>query len=69
MKLRTFLLAGLAFTGLAATPASALNIVLRADSGFLSQARRLQLLKAETPAEALNLLDEAAKNSEQGVTW
>ena len=39
------------------------------DSGFLSQARRLQLLKAETPAEALNLLDEAAKNSEQGVTW
>jgi len=39
------------------------------DSGFLSQARRLQLLKAENPAEALNLLDEAAKNSEQGVTW
>jgi uncharacterized protein (TIGR00730 family) len=39
------------------------------DSGFLSQARRLQLLKAETPAEALNLLDEAVKNSEQGVTW
>lgn len=39
------------------------------DSGFLSQARRLQMLKAETPAEALNLLDEAAKNSEQGVTW
>jgi uncharacterized protein (TIGR00730 family) len=39
------------------------------DSGFLSQPRRLQLLKAETPAEALNLLDEAAKNAEQGVTW
>ena len=39
------------------------------DSGFLSPARRLQLLKAETPAEALNLLDEAAKNAEQGVTW
>ena len=39
------------------------------DSGFLSQARRLQMLKAETPAEALNLLDEAAKNAEQGVTW
>ena len=39
------------------------------DSGFLSQARRLQLLKAETPAEAVNLLDEALKNSEQGVTW
>jgi len=39
------------------------------DSGFLSQARRLQLLKVETPAEALNLLDDAVKNSEQGVTW
>jgi hypothetical protein len=39
------------------------------DSGFLSQARRLQMLKAETPAEALNLLDAAAKNAEQGVTW
>ena len=39
------------------------------DSGFLSQARRLQLLKAETPAEALDLLDAATKNAEQGVTW
>jgi len=39
------------------------------DSGFLSQARRLQLLKAEAPAEALDLLDEAAKNAAQGVTW
>jgi len=39
------------------------------DSGFLSQARRLQLLKADTPGEALNLLDEAAKNAAQGVTW
>jgi uncharacterized protein (TIGR00730 family) len=39
------------------------------DSGFLSQARRLQLLKAETPGEALDLLDEAAKNAAQGVTW
>lgn len=39
------------------------------DSGFLSQARRLQLLKAETPAQALDLLDEAAKNAPQGVTW
>ena len=39
------------------------------DSGFLSQARRSQLLKAETPAEALDLLDEAAKNAAQGVTW
>ena len=39
------------------------------DSGFLSQARRLQLLKAESPSEALNLLDEAAKSAAQGVTW
>jgi len=39
------------------------------DSGFLSVARRLQLLKADSPAEALDLLDEAAKNAEQGVTW
>ena len=39
------------------------------DSGFLSEARRLQLLKADTAAEALDLLDEAVKNSEQGVTW
>ncbi|HEY0630169.1 MAG TPA: TIGR00730 family Rossman fold protein [Sphingomicrobium sp.] len=39
------------------------------DSGFLSQARRLQLLKADSPAEALDLLDAAAKNAEQGVTW
>ena len=38
-------------------------------SGFLSQRRIKQLLVAENPAEALNLLDEAAKNSEQGVTW
>ncbi len=39
------------------------------DSGFLSPARRRQLLKAETPADALNLLDEAAKGAAQGVTW
>ena len=39
------------------------------DSGFLSQARRLQLLKADTPAEALDLLDEAVKSAAQGVTW
>jgi uncharacterized protein (TIGR00730 family) len=39
------------------------------DSGFLSQARRLQMLEAESPAEALDLLDAAAKNAEQGVTW
>ena len=39
------------------------------DSGFLSQARRLQLLKADTPAHALDLLDEAVKSAAQGVTW
>ena len=39
------------------------------DSGFLSEARRLQLLKADTPAKALDLLDEAVKSAAQGVTW
>ena len=39
------------------------------DSGFLSEARRRQLLKADTPGQALDLLDAAAKNAEQGVTW
>jgi len=38
-------------------------------SGFLSEARRMQLLKADTPAEALDLLDEAVKSAAQGVTW
>ncbi len=39
------------------------------DSGFLSQARRLQLLKAVTPTQAPDLLDEAAQSAAQGVTW
>jgi uncharacterized protein (TIGR00730 family) len=39
------------------------------ESGFLSEARRLQLLKADTPAQALDLLDEAVKGAAQGVTW
>lgn len=39
------------------------------ESGFLSTARRAQLLKAETPAEALTLLDEAAQSAAQGMTW
>jgi len=38
-------------------------------SGFLSEARRHQLLKADSPGMALDLLDAAAKNSQQGVTW
>ena len=39
------------------------------ESGFLSEARRLQLLKADTPTQALDLLDEAVKSAAQGVTW
>ena len=39
------------------------------ESGFLSEARRLQLLKADTPDQALDLLDEAVKSAAQGVTW
>ena len=38
-------------------------------SGFLSPARRLQLLKAESAGEAIDLLDEAAQTTAQGVTW
>lgn len=40
-----------------------------AASGFLSPARREQLLVAETPAEALKLLDEAAASAAQGMVW
>ena len=39
------------------------------DSGFLSDARRQQLLKADTPAQAIDLLDEAAKSAAQGMVW
>ena len=39
------------------------------DSGFLSEARRNQLLKADTPADAIDLLDEAAKSAAQGMVW
>ena len=39
------------------------------DSGFLSQARRGQLLKAETPGQAIDLLDAAAKSAAQGMVW
>jgi uncharacterized protein (TIGR00730 family) len=38
-------------------------------SGFLSEARRAQLLMASTPAEALDKLDEAAANATQGMVW
>ena len=39
------------------------------DSGFLSDARRGQLLKAETADQAINLLDAAAKSAAQGMVW
>ena len=39
------------------------------DSGFLSDARRGQLLKAETATQAINLLDGAAKSAAQGMVW
>ncbi len=39
------------------------------DSGFLSEARRDQLLKAETPGEAIDLLDAAVKNAAKGMVW
>ena len=38
-------------------------------SGFLSSARRSQLLVAATPAEAIDKLDEAAANATQGMVW
>jgi uncharacterized protein (TIGR00730 family) len=38
-------------------------------SGFLSPARRAQLLMAETPAQAIDRLDEAARNATQGMVW
>ena len=38
-------------------------------SGFLSAQRRAQLLVADTPEEALKLLDEAAAGATQGMVW
>ena len=38
-------------------------------SGFLSQSRRSQLLVADTPEQALELLDEAAAAATQGMVW
>jgi uncharacterized protein (TIGR00730 family) len=38
-------------------------------SGFLSPARRAQLLLAETPVQAIDRLDEAARNATQGMVW
>ena len=38
-------------------------------SGFLSPARRAQLLMAHSPAQAIDRLDEAARNATQGMVW
>lgn len=38
-------------------------------SGFLSRARRDQLLFADAPGQALDRLDEAARNATQGMVW
>jgi uncharacterized protein (TIGR00730 family) len=38
-------------------------------SGFLSPARRAQLLMASSPAQAIDRLDEAARNATQGMVW
>jgi uncharacterized protein (TIGR00730 family) len=39
------------------------------DSGFLSEKRRSQLLVAQTPEQALEMLDEAAAAATQGMVW
>ena len=39
------------------------------ESGFMSPARRAQLLVAASPEEALKLLDEAASGATQGMVW
>ena len=39
------------------------------ESGFLSAQRRKQLLVADTPGQALDLLDEAATAATQGMVW
>ena len=38
-------------------------------SGFLSAQRRAQLLLAETPRQAIDRLDEAARSATQGIVW
>ena len=40
-----------------------------AASGFMSPQRRAQLLVAETPEQALELLDEAVTAATQGMVW
>ena len=38
-------------------------------SGFMSERRRAQLLVADTPQQALEMLDEAAAAATQGMVW
>lgn len=40
-----------------------------AASGFLSDKRRSQLLVAQTPEQAIEMLDEAAAGATQGMVW
>ena len=39
------------------------------ESGFLSKKRLGQMIVAETPHDAINLLDEAATGATQGMVW
>lgn len=39
------------------------------DAGFLSPARREQLLIADSPGDAIKMLDEAAGQANQGIVW
>ncbi len=39
------------------------------DEGFLSHARRGQMMMARTPAEAIKMLENAAANANQGMIW
>jgi uncharacterized protein (TIGR00730 family) len=39
------------------------------DAGFLSHARRGQLMIARDPAEAIKMLENAAANANQGMVW
>jgi uncharacterized protein (TIGR00730 family) len=39
------------------------------DSGFLSEARRGQLLKADTGTAAIDLLDASAQSAAKGMVW
>jgi uncharacterized protein (TIGR00730 family) len=39
------------------------------ESGFLSKRRLTQMIVADTPDKAINLLDEAAARATQGIVW